>query len=75
MTEVLQCPYCDLRFSTRSELEQHKSFDHLHPQREQEPPATVEPPASAVAQPEESVKEPKHAAEKRGFLSRLFKRS
>jgi hypothetical protein len=72
MTDVLQCPYCDLRFSTRSELEQHKAFDH--PGREQEPPATVEPQASPV-QPEESVKEPKPPAEKRGFLSRLFKRS
>jgi hypothetical protein len=72
MTEVLQCPYCDLRFSTRSELEQHKAFDH--PEPEQEPPAAVAPPASAV-QPEESVKQPKPPAEKRGFLSRLFKRS
>jgi hypothetical protein len=69
MTEVLQCPYCDLRFSTRSELEQHKAFDH--PGTEQEPPATVAPPASAV--PPASVKKP--PAEKRGFLSRLFKRS
>ena len=72
MTEVLHCPYCDLRFSTRSELEQHKAFDH--PRREEEPPATVEPQASAV-QPEESVKEPKPPAEKRGLVSRLFKRS
>jgi hypothetical protein len=30
MTEVLQCPYCALRFSTRSELEQHKALDHPH---------------------------------------------
>jgi hypothetical protein len=72
MTEVLQCPYCDLRFSTRSKLEQHKAFDH--PGTEQEPPAMVEPQASAV-QPEESVKEPKPPSEKRGFLSRLFNRS
>jgi hypothetical protein len=36
MIDVLQCPYCDLRFSTRSELEQHKAFDH--PSMEQEPP-------------------------------------
>ena len=73
MTDVLQCPYCDLRFSTRSELEQHKAFDH--PRGEQEPPPTVEPPASAVVQPQESVKAPKPLAEKRGFLSRLLKRS
>lgn len=72
MTEVLQCPYCDLRFSTRSELEQHKAFDH--PRREEEPRATVEPQTSA-AQLEGSVKEPEPPAEKRGFLSRLFKRS
>jgi hypothetical protein len=74
MTEVLQCPYCDLRFSTRSELEQHKAFDH--PGTEQEPPPAVAPPASAVqpaVQPER-VKETK-PPEKRGFLSRLFKRS
>jgi hypothetical protein len=71
MTDVLQCPYCPLRFSTRSELEQHKAFDH--PELEQEPPATVEPQASPV-QPEESVKEPA-PTKKSGFLSRLFKRS
>ena len=73
MTDVLQCPYCDLRFSTRSELEQHKAIDH--PRREQELPAPVEPQASAVVQQEESVKKPKPPAEKSGFLSRLFKRS
>ena len=39
MTDVLQCPYCNLRFSTRSELEQHKALDH--PEREEEP--TIEP--------------------------------
>jgi hypothetical protein len=72
MTDVLQCPYCDLRFSTRSELEQHKAFDH--PGREQEPPAPVEPQAPPV-KPEESVKEPAPPTEKSGFLSRLFKRS
>lgn len=26
--DVLQCPFCQLRFTTRSELEQHKAFDH-----------------------------------------------
>jgi hypothetical protein len=72
MTDILQCPYCDLRFSTRSELEQHKAFDH--PGREQES-SRVEPETSAVVQPEGSVKEPKPPAGKRGFLSRLFKRS
>jgi hypothetical protein len=72
MTDVLQCPYCDLRFKTKSELEQHKAWDH--PRREQESPATVEPQAPPV-QPEESVKEPAPPTEKSGFLSRLFNRS
>ncbi|MFN2526898.1 MAG: hypothetical protein ABR505_11650 [Actinomycetota bacterium] len=26
--DVLQCPFCSLRFTTRSELEQHKALDH-----------------------------------------------
>ncbi|MGI8774611.1 MAG: hypothetical protein ACR2KQ_06310 [Actinomycetota bacterium] len=26
--DVLQCPICELRFTSRSELEQHKAFDH-----------------------------------------------
>lgn len=38
MSEVLQCPYCDLRFTTRSELEQHKSFDHPKEEEEEESP-------------------------------------
>lgn len=28
MSDVLQCPLCELRFSTRSELEQHQALDH-----------------------------------------------
>lgn len=28
MANVLQCPYCELKFTSSSELEQHKSFDH-----------------------------------------------
>jgi hypothetical protein len=73
MTDVLQCPYCDLRFTTRSELEQHKSFDH--PRAEEEAaPTRVESPRES-AQPSKERAESPPAAEKRGFLSRLFKRS
>lgn len=34
MANVLQCPYCELKFISSSELEQHKSFDH--PQKDEE---------------------------------------
>jgi hypothetical protein len=71
MTDVLQCPYCDLRFSTRSELEQHKSFDH--PRAEEEAPTSVESPRESAQPPKERA-EASRAPEKRGFLSRLFKR-
>jgi hypothetical protein len=73
MTDVLQCPYCDLRFSTRSELEQHKSFDHPRAE-EEETPASVESPREDAQSPKERA-ETIRAPEKRGFLSRLFKRS
>jgi hypothetical protein len=73
MTDVLQCPYCDLRFSTRSELEQHKSFDHPLAE-EEEAPTSVES-AKVSAQPPKDHVETSRAPEKRGFLSRLFKRS
>jgi uncharacterized C2H2 Zn-finger protein len=26
--DVLQCPHCDLKFSSRSDLNQHIAFDH-----------------------------------------------
>ena len=26
--DVYQCPYCELKFRTESELQQHISFDH-----------------------------------------------
>jgi hypothetical protein len=73
MTDVLQCPYCDLRFSTRSELEQHKSFDHPRAE-EAEAPTNVESPRESVQPPKERP-EDSRAPEKRGFLSRLFKRT
>jgi hypothetical protein len=28
MTDVLQCPECELRFTSRSELEMHIAVDH-----------------------------------------------
>jgi hypothetical protein len=34
--DVLQCPYCELRFTSRSELEQHKSFDHPEEKRNED---------------------------------------
>ena len=73
MSDVLQCPYCDLRFSTRSELEQHKAFDHPREQEEQAP-VSVEPDRE-TAQPKEPVEQSSQVPEKRGFLSRIFKRS
>jgi hypothetical protein len=72
MTDVLQCPYCDLRFSTRSELEQHKSFDHPRAE-EEEAPTSVESLSESAQPPEERAETPRAPA-KRGFLSRLFKR-
>ncbi len=72
MSEVLQCPYCDLRFTTRSELEQHKAFDHPQLQEEGDKPAE---PDEEVLQQSGPVKEPAPQPEKRGFLSRMFKRS
>jgi hypothetical protein len=71
MTDVLQCPYCALRFSTRSELEQHKALDH--PQAgEDEGPVPAEP-ERETTQPKGTAEEPERSPEKRGFLSRLFK--
>ena len=32
--EVHQCPYCELRFATKWELESH--IDETHPERERE---------------------------------------
>ncbi len=76
MSEVLQCPYCSLRFTTQSELEQHKAIDHprAEEEKEEEPAATVAPDRQAPA-PEEHVERTSQAPEKRSFLSRLFKRS
>ena len=32
MSDVLQCPYCELRFASEADLKQHLAFDH--PDRE-----------------------------------------
>lgn len=67
MTDVLQCPHCDLRFTTRSELEQHKSFDH--PRQEEAPKTEPDPAPVERQEPKEQAASP---PERRGFLSRLF---
>ena len=28
MTDIQQCPYCELRFATEADLRQHLAFDH-----------------------------------------------
>ena len=28
MTDVLQCPYCELRFASKPDRDQHIAFDH-----------------------------------------------
>lgn len=38
MTDVLQCPYCELRFASKSDMDQHIAFDHPQ-ERDEEPNA------------------------------------
>jgi Zinc finger, C2H2 type len=71
MTDVLQCPYCDLRFSTRSELEQHQALDHRL--EDEDAPETAPPKSTLLVQePAEQTEQP---TRKGGFLRRLFKRA
>ena len=73
MSDVLQCPHCALRFSTRSELEQHKAIDHPQTQVVEVPESAEPEPESAPQQvPEEKAEA---SSERRGFWSRLFGRS
>jgi hypothetical protein len=72
MPDVLQCPYCNLRFATRSDLQQHQAFDHPRVE-EEEPPTSTE--AARAPVEEEVEEEGARPPPKRGFLSRLFKRS
>jgi hypothetical protein len=71
MTDVLQCPYCNLRFTTGSELDQHKAIDH--PREDEVEPAKSEPERVPI-EPEQPVEQKPQRPEKGGFLSRLFKR-
>jgi hypothetical protein len=71
MSDVLQCPFCDLRFSTTSELEQHQALDH--PWEDEEAPESATPEPSLV--PQDSAEQTEQPTRKRGFLSRLFKRA
>jgi hypothetical protein len=71
VSDVLQCPFCNLRFSTRSELEQHQALDH--PWQHEEAPESATPGPSLVQQ--ESAEQIEQPTQKGGFLSRLFKRA
>ena len=71
MTDVLQCPYCVLRFSTQSELDQHKAFDH--------PDIVAGAPEEAAAAAPEAEPAPEQRPEpepepeqKGGWFKRLF---
>ena len=50
MNDILQCPECELRFTSRSELQQHLLLDH--PRRDETDPAkTQENPLAAPPEP------------------------
>ena len=71
MSDVLQCPLCELRFSTRSELEQHQTLDHRWKDEEAPESATSVP--NLVL--EESAEPTEQSTRKGGFFSRLFRRT
>ena len=35
MSEVLQCPYCELKFGSKADLAQHLAFDHPEHERDE----------------------------------------
>jgi hypothetical protein len=77
MTDVLQCPYCNLRFTTRSELDQHKAFDHPQadtPTPDAAPDRPKADPDRANTEQEQRGDEDRRPSEKRGFLDRLLGR-
>ena len=67
MSDVLQCPYCVLRFSSQSELEQHKAIDHADVAEEAPPEAEPAPEVEAAAP--SADREPER---KGGWFKRLF---
>jgi hypothetical protein len=71
MSDVLQCPLCELRFSTRSELEQHQALDHQW-EDEDVPEGAASVPTLVVEESTEQIEQP---TRKGGFFSRLFRRA
>jgi hypothetical protein len=39
VSDALQCPFCELRFATRNELDDHVAVDHPRPVDEDSPTA------------------------------------
>ncbi|HKE75763.1 MAG TPA: hypothetical protein VKB57_19250 [Acidimicrobiales bacterium] len=39
MSDALQCPFCELRFATRNELDDHVAVDHPRPVDDDSPTA------------------------------------
>jgi len=68
MSDVLQCPYCVLRFSTQSELDQHKAFDHPSVAEEE---IAGDQDAPAVTEGSEQAPEPE-PERKGGWFKRLL---
>ena len=73
MSRVLECPFCNLRFSTRSEFEQHQALDHSWKDEGASENATQDALDPRVVQ-EESADQIEQPAPRGGFFTRLFKR-
>jgi hypothetical protein len=37
MSDILQCPYCELKFASTADLKQHLAFDHPDHQADEDP--------------------------------------
>lgn len=72
MSEVLQCPYCDLKFSTRGDLDQHKAFDHPGADEEAATPEEVPAEGRGPADEQTQTAGGQEPEKKKGFFSRLF---